>query len=69
MAHRDIVEVAIDSEGRDLVFGDVVLRVKDGYALELHLDTDEGNATQVRRGLQSVLHRTESRVRLVRGEG
>ena len=41
---HDVVEVAIDSEGRDLVFGDVVVRVSPDYRLELHLDTDEGNA-------------------------
>jgi acetate kinase len=47
---RDVVRVAIDSEGRDLVFGDVVVRVSDSYRLELHLDNDEGNACGLRHG-------------------
>jgi propanediol utilization protein len=41
------VRVAVDSDGRDLVFGDVVVRVSPEYRLELHLDTDEGNAAGV----------------------
>jgi acetate kinase len=41
---RQCVSVAVDSDGRDLVFGDVVVRVSPGFRLELHLDTDEGNA-------------------------
>ena len=39
-----IVSVKIESEGRSLVFGDVVCRVSDTYALAMHIDTDESNA-------------------------
>ncbi|WP_320937295.1 phosphate propanoyltransferase [Enterocloster lavalensis] len=39
-----IVNVKIDTDGRSLVFGDVVLRVSDTYALAMHIDTDESNA-------------------------
>jgi acetate kinase len=44
---RERVSVAVDSNGRDLVFGDVVVRVSPHYRLELHLDTDEGNAAGI----------------------
>ncbi len=47
---RQRVSVAVDSEGRDLVFQDVVVRVSPGFSLELHLDTDEGNAAAVAPG-------------------
>lgn len=44
------VRVRIDSDGRDLVFGDVVVRVDPTFSLALHLDTDEANAAGVQRG-------------------
>ena len=39
-----IVSVKLDTEGRSLIFGDVVVRVSDSYALAMHIDTDESNA-------------------------
>ncbi len=53
---RDIVEVALDSTGRDLVFGDVLVRVKSSYKLEMHIDTDEGNAAGVTSETTAALH-------------
>lgn len=48
---HDTVEVSVTPHhGRDLIFGDVVVRVSPGYRLELHLDTDEGNAAGVVHG-------------------
>jgi acetate kinase len=41
------VRVAVNSDGRDLVFADVAVRVSPDFRLELHLDTDEGNAAGV----------------------
>ena len=47
---REIVEIAVDSHGRDVDFGDVVVRVSSDYPLEFHLDTDEGNAAGLHDG-------------------
>ena len=40
----EIVSVKLDTDGRSLIFGDVVVRVSDSYALAMHIDTDESNA-------------------------
>lgn len=46
---KEIVSVA--SEGiRSVIFNNVMLRVSDKYALELHLDFDEANAGMIRNG-------------------
>jgi acetate kinase len=46
----DVVDVRIDSDGRDLTFHDVTVRVHPTFRLELHLDTDEANAAGVKQG-------------------
>ena len=40
---KEIVGVKLDT-ARPLIFGDVVVRVSDTYALAMHIDTDESNA-------------------------
>ncbi|MBQ9517129.1 MAG: phosphate propanoyltransferase [Eubacterium sp.] len=45
ITNGEIVSVEIPtSNGRNLTFGDVVVRVSDSYALAMHIDTDEANA-------------------------
>ena len=49
VANGDICEVEVGKDGgRSLTFGDVLIRVKSSYALEMHIDTDEGNAAELK---------------------
>jgi acetate kinase len=50
IADCDTVSVRMDSAGRDLTFNDVSVRVAPEFSLELHLDTDEANAAEVKSG-------------------
>ncbi len=43
----DEVAVAIIGGERDLVLGDVTIRVHENYVLEMHIDTDEANAAEL----------------------
>ena len=52
---RDVVEVAVESDGRNLIFGDVLVRVSKKYVLEMHIDTDEANAAEIKPGMAGVL--------------
>ena len=51
----DEVEIEITGGPRDLTFGDVLIRVKSSYLLEMHIDTDEANAAELSRGAQGDL--------------
>lgn len=39
-----IVKVQTGNEGRKVIFDDVVIRVREDFALAMHIDTDESNA-------------------------
>ncbi len=44
VADKEIVSVKMDTDGRSLVFGDVVVRVSEKFSPAMHIDTDESNA-------------------------
>lgn len=56
----DIVMVKMEGE-RELIFGNVVVRVKPDYKLEMHIDTDEANAAELAPLSQGYLVRIEAR--------
>jgi propanediol utilization protein len=41
---KSIIRVRVEGE-RETIFGDVIVRVNDQYALDMHLDTDEANGS------------------------
>lgn len=53
---KDRLQVLLYGE-RPLMFTDVIARVSDEYALDLHIDTDEANAAGVKTGDQAVIKR------------
>ena len=57
---KDIVRVRIEGE-RELIFGDVVVRVNPAYRLAMHIDTDEGNAGKIKTGMQGYIEGIQSR--------
>jgi acetate kinase len=57
---RYIVRVRIEGD-REVIYGDVVVRVNPDYRLAMHIDTDEGNAANIRTGMHGFIEEIQSR--------
>lgn len=55
-----VVRVRIEGE-RQLIFGDVVVRVSPSFRLAMHIDTDEGNAGNIQTGMLGYIEEIQSR--------
>jgi acetate kinase len=59
---RDRYMVRVRVEGdRELVFGDVMVRVNPSYRLAMHIDTDEANAAHIATGTRGFIDGIQSR--------
>ncbi len=59
---RDKYVVRVRIEGdRELIYGDVVVRVNPAYRLAMHIDTDEGNAASIQTGMLGYIEEIQSR--------
>jgi len=57
---RDRVMVRVEGE-RELIFGDVLVRIHPDYKLAMHIDTDEANAASINTGFTGYIDRIQSR--------
>ena len=56
---KSFVRVRIAGD-RELIFGDVLVRVDPNFKLAMHIDTDEGNAANVKTGAQGYIDGIQS---------
>ena len=52
---RDVVDILVASE-RPITFHDVIIRVDEQFSLDMHVDTDEGNAAGLAKGAVGTLY-------------
>ena len=57
---KDMVRVRVGT-GRELIFGDVLVRVHPSFALAMHIDTDEANAANIGRGVEGYIDGIQNR--------
>ncbi|MBI5498866.1 MAG: acetate/propionate family kinase [Deltaproteobacteria bacterium] len=57
---RDVVRVRTQGE-RELIFGDVLIRVSPSFRLAMHIDTDEANAAELSTGAAGILDSIQDR--------
>ena len=57
---RDLVMVRVDGD-RELIFGDVLIRVDPNFRLAMHIDTDEANAADIQTGEVGYIEAIQSR--------
>jgi len=57
---KDMVRVRVGT-GRELIFGDVLVRVHPSFALAMHIDTDEANAANIGSGVVGYIDGIQNR--------
>lgn len=61
LRNHDVVRVKLGGD-RELIFGDVLIRVHPSYKLAMHIDTDEANAAHLQTGIIGNIIEIQSRV-------
>jgi len=59
VSDKSVVRVRVEGD-RELIFGDVLVRVDPNFALAMHIDTDEANAANLRTGAQGCIEAIQS---------
>ena len=64
-ADGDTVDVHVGEAPRTLTFGGVRIRVRTGFVLEMHIDTDEANAAGISTGATALLESIHPTARIL----